>query len=249
MRFTAVTILGSQREGLYTATMHGYWQVVMTSFEQELLGSRGFSLIPPSGLHATISANLQLLLPTKSVVAYTRKQSWSTIFEWQAKEKGWYLYAGEYPIGWEKKVKVVNLPTPAKKGLVSRSAKPKSTKRGNDSFETYSDIVPYEGGFPPIGSIVLKSSPPLSACTYSSRCPIASKPKPKPIAPWMPLLLAGPEAVRGKHPHHLRLPPLRGDLSTRRILFPPILFCLTSPSWRFLPLWAHPWRVSSMERT
>ena len=31
-RFIAVTILGLQREGLYIAVMHGYWQAVMTSF-------------------------------------------------------------------------------------------------------------------------------------------------------------------------------------------------------------------------
>ena len=30
--------------------MHGYWQAVMTSFEQELMGSHGFSLTPPDGL-------------------------------------------------------------------------------------------------------------------------------------------------------------------------------------------------------
>ena len=29
----------------------------MTSFEQELLGSRGFSLIPPDSLSAVISTN------------------------------------------------------------------------------------------------------------------------------------------------------------------------------------------------
>ena len=63
----------------------------MTSFEQELLGSREFSLIPPDGLHAIISTNLQLLLPTKLVVAYARKQSWFAIFEWDAKEKGMVL--------------------------------------------------------------------------------------------------------------------------------------------------------------
>ena len=53
----AVTIPGSQRKGLYTAVMHGYWQAMMTSFGQELLGGRGFSLIPHEGLHAIISAN------------------------------------------------------------------------------------------------------------------------------------------------------------------------------------------------
>ena len=59
----------------------------MTSFEQELLGSREFSLIPPDGLSAIISANPWLLLPTKSVVAYARKQSRSAIFEWVEKER------------------------------------------------------------------------------------------------------------------------------------------------------------------
>ena len=54
-------------------------------------------------------------------------------------------------MGWEKKVKVVNLLAPAKKGLVSHSAKPKSAKRGDDSSETCFDIVPYEGSLPPIG--------------------------------------------------------------------------------------------------
>jgi len=81
----------------------------MTSFGHELLGDCGFSLIPFEGLHAIISANPWLLLPTKSVVAYARKQGRSTIFKWQEKEKGWYLYTGEYPAGWEKKVKMVNL--------------------------------------------------------------------------------------------------------------------------------------------
>ena len=53
----------------------------MTSFKQELLGNCRFSLIPPDGFHAIIYANLQLLLPTKSVVAYARKQNRSVIFE------------------------------------------------------------------------------------------------------------------------------------------------------------------------
>ena len=70
--FTVITIPSSQREGLCTATMHGYWQAV-TSFEKELLGSRAFSLIPLDGLHAIISTNPWLLLPTKSVVVYARK--------------------------------------------------------------------------------------------------------------------------------------------------------------------------------
>ena len=45
----------------------------MTSFSQELLGGYEFSIIPPKGLHATISTNPQLLLPIKSVVVYARK--------------------------------------------------------------------------------------------------------------------------------------------------------------------------------
>ena len=55
--FITVIVPSSQREGICTTTMHGYWQAVMISFEQELLGSCGFSLIPPNGLHTTISAN------------------------------------------------------------------------------------------------------------------------------------------------------------------------------------------------
>ena len=82
---------------------------------------------------------------------------------------------------WEKKVNVVNPPAPIKKGSMSRSTKPKSTKRGDDSSETCSDIVPYEGDLPPIGNIVLEGSPPLSARTHSNRHLTTGKPKP--IAP------------------------------------------------------------------
>ena len=82
------------------------------------------------------------------MVAYVRKQSRSAIFEWQEKENGWYLYAGEYPSCWEKKVKVVNLLVPMKKGSVSWTTKPKSAKRGDDFSETCFDLVPYGGGLP-----------------------------------------------------------------------------------------------------
>ena len=88
----------------------------MTSFEQELVGSRYFSLIPPNGLNMVISANPHLLLPSKSVLAYTRKQNPSAIFEWDEEKKGWYWHTSEYPPGWEKKVKVINIPMPSKKG-------------------------------------------------------------------------------------------------------------------------------------
>jgi len=50
----------------------------MTSFGQELLRGCRSSLIPPKGLHAIISPNPRLLLPTGSIVAYARKQD---IFE------------------------------------------------------------------------------------------------------------------------------------------------------------------------
>ena len=169
----AVTIPGSQRESLCIAARHGYWQAVMTFFGQELFGGRGFSLIPLEGLHAINFVNPRMLLPIKSVAAYARKQSLSAIFEWQEKEKGWYLYASEYPTGWEKK------------GLVSRPAKTKSAKRGDDFSETYSDIVPYGSGLPPIGIIVLKSSPPPFAHTRSSRRSTANKPKLSTLRPVM----------------------------------------------------------------
>ena len=96
--------------------MHGYWQVVMTSFEQELAGSHGFFLIPHDGLSMVISTNPQLLLPSKSVLAYAKKQNWSAIFKWDEEKRGWYWHTGDYPPGWEKKVKVTNMSAPSKKG-------------------------------------------------------------------------------------------------------------------------------------
>jgi len=61
----------------------------MTSFEQELMHSRGFSLISPNGLNAVILANPRLVLPSKFVLAYAKKQSRSTIFEWVEEDRGW----------------------------------------------------------------------------------------------------------------------------------------------------------------
>ena len=94
----------------------------MATFVAELAGSRGFSLIPPEGLGMVVSVNPRLLLPSKSVLAYARKQSRSAIFEWNAEKKGWFWHAGDYPPGWEKRVKVINIFVPSKKAL----AKPKS---------------------------------------------------------------------------------------------------------------------------
>ena len=104
-RFSVVTIPGSLREGLCTPTMHGYWQAVMTSFKQELAGSSDFSLIPPEGLSMVVSPNPRLLLHSKSVLAYARKQNWPAIFEWDEEEKGWYWHTSVYPPGWENKFK------------------------------------------------------------------------------------------------------------------------------------------------
>ena len=99
----------------------------MTSFEQELVGSCGFSLIPPEGLGMVVSSNPQLLLPSKAVLAYANKQTRFAIFEWDEEEKGWYWHAGVYPPSWEKKVKVINIPTPDKKGptKLKSASKPK----------------------------------------------------------------------------------------------------------------------------
>ena len=113
--FAVVTIPGSQKEGICTIAMHWNWQAMMISFEQESLGSYGFSLIPLDGLHTVTSANPRLLLSTKFVVAYARKQSRSAIFEWDAKERRWFWYASDIPMGWEKRVKVMNLLVPTKK--------------------------------------------------------------------------------------------------------------------------------------
>ena len=98
-RFDAITVPGSLREGVCTFPMHGYWHVVMDSFVAELAGSRGFSLIPPKGLSTVASVNPRLLLPSRSVLAYARKQSWSAIFKWDAEKKGWFWHAGDYPPG------------------------------------------------------------------------------------------------------------------------------------------------------
>ena len=62
----------------------------MATFVDELAGSRGFSLITPNELGMVVSVNPRLLFPSKSVLAYARKQSQSAIFEWDAKKKGWY---------------------------------------------------------------------------------------------------------------------------------------------------------------
>ena len=72
-------------------------------------------------------------------------------------------------------MKVTNFPRPTKKGFASQFAKLKTAKKGDDSFKTCSDFFPFEGGFPPIGNIVLENSPHPSTRTRSSRHPSTSK--------------------------------------------------------------------------
>ena len=68
---------------------------------------------------------------------------------------------------------MINIPMPSKKD----SAKPKSAKKGGDSFEACSDVVPFEGSLRPMGNIVLEGSPPPFTRTRSNVRPIASKSK------------------------------------------------------------------------
>nr|POE57273.1 hypothetical protein CFP56_01922 [Quercus suber] len=76
-----------------------------------------------------VSPNPWLFLPSKSMLAYAKKQSRFTIFEWDEENKGWYWHTGDYPPSWEKKVKVINIPTPAKQvpAKLKSASKPKST--------------------------------------------------------------------------------------------------------------------------
>ena len=114
------------------------------SFVAELSGSRGFSLIPPEGLSTIASANPRLLLPSRSVLAYARKQNRSAIFEWDVEKRGWFLHAGDYPSGWEKKVKVINLPALSEKV----PAKPRSAAKIKSASKT-KPATP----LPPVGAL------------------------------------------------------------------------------------------------
>ena len=66
-------------------------------------------------------------------------------------------------------MKVLNLHAPTKKGSASKSTKPKLAMKGVDTSKTCSDIVPYKGGLPPIGSIILESTPPPSSKPHSTK--------------------------------------------------------------------------------
>lgn len=75
----------------------------------------------------------------------------------------------------------MNLPLPVKKGSASKSAKPKFMKGKGIAMgasETYSDIVPYRGDFPPIGNIILESTRPASKRTHSTWKSATAKSRP-----------------------------------------------------------------------
>ena len=80
---------------------------------------------------------------------------------------------------------------PTKKGSMSRTAKPKSAKKGDDSSKTCSDIISYKEGLPPTGNVVLWDL-------------------------WMLLLPIGLVTVRGRQPH---LPLPRGEYVVFNICF------------------------------
>ena len=77
-------------------------------------------------------------------------------------------------------MKVTNVSVPVKKS----SAKSKSAKKGDDSSETCSDIVPFEGDFPPIGNIVLESSLRPFAHIHSNRRPTTRKSRSNALRPF-----------------------------------------------------------------
>ena len=99
---------------------------------------------------------------------------------------------------------MINTPVPSKKG----SAKPKSAKKGGDTSEACSDVVPFENGLPPIGNIVLEGSPTPSTRAHCSVRSTASKSK-FAVHNHLQMLpfLVGHEAVRKRHPLILH-PPL-----------------------------------------
>ncbi|KAK9998115.1 hypothetical protein SO802_017718 [Lithocarpus litseifolius] len=95
---------------------------------------------------------------------------------------------------------VLNLPAPAKKGLVSRFTKPKSTKRGDDSSETYSNIVPYEGGLPPIGKPKPVAPQPSMDAPLTSRTQGSKRKTSPPSSSATTKRRANPEPLSIYHP-------------------------------------------------
>ena len=107
-------------------------------------------------------------------------------------------------------MKVRNLPILVKKGFVSRSA-----KKVDDSSETCLYIVPFEGGLPLIGSIVLESSPPPFTPTYSSRHPIIGKSRPATLWP----STDAPSSSRTRGSKRKTSPSLSSATSERKVCY------------------------------
>ena len=112
-------------------------------------------------------------------------------------------------------MKVVNLPMLVKKGSVSRSTKPKLAKKGDDSFETCSNIFPFEGSLPLMGNIVLEGSPPPFTRTCSSRRPTSGKSR---LAAPQPSTDAPPSS-RTRGSKRKMSPPLSSATTKRRVCY------------------------------
>ena len=119
-RFDAITVPGSLREGVCTFPMHGYWHVVMDSFVAELVGSRGFSFIPPEGLSTVASVNLACCFPLGLFWRMLENRAGQPFSNGTQRRKDGFGTLATIP-GWERKVKVINLPVPSEKA----PAKPK----------------------------------------------------------------------------------------------------------------------------
>ena len=107
---------------------------------------------------------------------------------------------------------MTNIFVPVKKSSTPQSTKSKSAKKGDNSSKTCSNIVPFKGDLPPVGNIVLESSPPPFARTHSSRrllqaslCLLLRG------YLLMLFLLARPKVARGRHLLLLHPPLLRGE--------------------------------------
>ena len=126
-------------------------------------------------------------------------------------------------------MKVVNLPALVKKGSVSRTAKPKSAKRGDDSSEICSDIILYRGSLP-TGPVEVKGRH-----LHQPRLPL-------PRGEYV-ISKFYPSFILIIYRAFLQLTPyvclflfffFLGSLSIRKTLRPLTPYCLKSPSFRYI---------------
>lgn len=116
------------------------------------------------------------------------RQGWAGIFEWCEGQQDWFWYDGDFPQGWEKKVKISNAPpSTSKKSSTYRSTKPKSAKKSKGvatSTPTVCfDIVPYGEKLPPIGNIVLDETPLVLKTRIARKSTIVNSKPPLPKQP------------------------------------------------------------------